>query len=503
MDIPELHIGVELVVVTNGSDSGSDTPLLLPDRRSSMTHNQRQNRMLMIGGALWALSYVVNGVALFATDNGTKYSRSSWAALFGLVQLVQAVLQTVGAMVVAAADADLDLFAKQHPRCVCAFVFLWIVLYVGLRALTPPIQNVNQAFWLGALPFAYLLLRFRPVLQMRRENYYPRFSDLLAWSLSLDLGSLGVNFILVAHTGPFSALPFDIVGALFFLGFALVFGSYQFLCNTQSRRVALSTTLYVYILAFGACVLATNLVQQYAYHFPTSLIEYSFPIIHIGFPLAYFLFRRLIYRFLGRHWLRQRSANAESVAQEQRIAPHHGDLAAVERAISAGAGLNAHIEHENSAADAFTLLILACFNHHHDAVDLLLSQDDVQVNKGSLRQHWTPLYVAAMRGNTASVGKLLVRGANVHAKTEDEQSALLAATTFGHTQVVQQLMEAGASLKHSAWMGIDASAAAEELQRVSIVASMRSYESHFQGHIREVRGCSCVASWPGIYSKSW
>ena len=161
-----------------------------------------------------------------------------------------------------------------------------------------------------------------------------------------------------------------------------------------------------------------------------------------------------------------------------------------------------HIGHEHNAADEFTLLILACFNHHEDAVDLLLSRNDVEVNKGSLGQNWTPLYVAAMRGNSLSVEKLIARGADVHAKTEDEQSALLAATTFGHTQVANQLMEAGAR-KRSAWMGVEVSTAAEELGRATIFKSMRSYESHFQGHIREVRGCSCVASWPGIYSKSW
>jgi hypothetical protein len=257
-----------------------------------------------------------------------------------------------------------------------------------------------------------------------------------------------------------------------------------------------------YLLTYGVCYLADDLVVQYAYGSPTPLIEYSFAIIHIAFPLAYFLFNSLAYPHLARHWLQQRSVNADSIAQEQSIAPYHGDLAAVEQAISTGIDLNAHIEHEHNAADEFTLLILACFNCHDDAVDLLLSQDEVQVNKGSRRQHWTPLYVAAMRGNTLSVEKLIVCGANVHVKTEDQQSTLLAATTFGHTQIVQQLMEAGAC-KDEAWMGVDASAAAEELGRVSIGVSMRSYESHFQGHIREVRGCACVASWPGIYSKSW
>ena len=256
-------------------------------------------------------------------------------------------------------------------------------------------------------------------------------------------------------------------------------------------------------MAYGFGDLADLLVVQYAYDRPVLLIEYSFPIIHIAFPLAYFLFRSLVYPRLARHWLGQQSANADSIAREQSIAPHHGDLAAVEQALSAGADLNAHFAHEPNAVDQFTLLILACFNRHEDAIDLLLSQGDVmQVNKGSLRQHWTPLYVAAMRGNSLSVEKLIARGADVHAKTEDEQSALLAATTFGHTQIAKQLMEAGAR-KRSAWMGVNVSTAAEELGRASIVESMRSYESHFQGYIREVRGCSCVASWPGIYSKSW
>jgi hypothetical protein len=80
-----------------------------------------------------------------------------------------------------------------------------------------------------------------------------------------------------------------------------------------------------------------------------------------------------------------------------------------------------------------------------------------------------------------------MRGANVHAKTEDEQIALLsgcwlAATTFGHghTQIVQQqLMEAEAYRKRSTWMDVGASAAADEFGRVGIVTSMQSYEPHF------------------------
>jgi hypothetical protein len=461
-----------------------------------MSHNERQNRVLMIGGAIWTLSFAVRGVNRVVTDNGYTHQ-----TLNGWDSLVEALLQTIGAMVVAATDADLDLFAKKHPRSVVVFALTWNVLFVGFYALIPPIFATNQVFWLAALPFASLLLCFTPVLQMRDERY-PRFSDLLAYSLALELGSWGVYHFLYAHTITGPTWPEDIVGIVYVVGGVLVFGIYWYFRGTHSHRMALPMTLYAYLLLFGFGDLASNLVQQHAYDEPDALIDYSFAIIHIAFPLAYFLFRSPIYRVLGRYWLEQRSANADSVAQEQGILPHHGGLSAVNQAIFAGTDLNAHIEHEHNSADEFTLLILACFNRHEDAVDLLLSQDDIQVNKGSLVQNWTPLYVAAMRGNTVSARKLIVHGANVHVKTEDEQSALLAATTFGHTQVVQQLMESGAR-KCAAWMGLSASAAAEELGRVNIVMSMRSYESHFQGHIREVRGCACVASWPGIYSKSW
>jgi hypothetical protein len=459
----------------------------------------------MISGAMWTVSFVVQGLAQFATDTGPGLGEKQ-QALYGLLQLVQALLQTIGAMVVASTDADLDLFAKQHPRSVRAFALAWIVGTL-LFALPPPIQAIRQVYWLPALPFMYLLLRCNPVLQMRDQSF-PRFSDLLACSLALDIGTNGVFIFLLANTITGNAKhlrtwPYNTVGTLIVLSGALVFGIYWLFRGTHSRRLALSTTLYTYLLAYGFGDLAYLLALQCAYDVPTPLVGYSFAIIHIAFPLPYFLFSSLIYPHLARRWLGQRSANADSIARKQSIAPHHGNLAAVEQASSTGADLNAYITHEHNTIDEFTLLILACFNRHEDAVDLLLSQGDVvQVNKGSLRQHWTPLYVASMRGSSLSVGKLIAQGADVDAKTEDNQSALLAATTFGHTQVVQQLMEAGAS-RDMAWMGVDASAAAEELGRDSIVVSMRSYESHFQGFIREVRGCPCVASWPGIYSKSW
>jgi hypothetical protein len=146
--------GVELLTVPNGSDN--NVPLISPNRRSPMSHSDQQNRVLKIGGSLWAVSNVVGGVAQFVTDSGSKHQTQT-----GQMFLVQALLQTIGAMVVAATDADLDLFAKKHPRCVVIYG-LWVVLSVFFSALAPPLQVIFQIYWLAALPFAYLLTSVHP-----------------------------------------------------------------------------------------------------------------------------------------------------------------------------------------------------------------------------------------------------------------------------------------------------------------------------------------------------
>ena len=100
------------------------------------------------------------------------------------------------------------------------------------------------------------------------------------------------------------------------------------------------------------------------------------------------------------------------------------------------------------------------------------------------------------------MAKLIAHGADVHAKTEDEESVLLGATTHGHTEIVELLMEAGAR-KNSAWMGINVEDAAMKLKQGDTLATLRAYESFFMGNILPVRGCACVVSWPGVYCRLW
>jgi hypothetical protein len=446
------------------------------------------------------LSWTSKGVGVFATGTDTKDR-----VLYGWMILAEALLQTVGAILIAASDIDLDLFVKRHQIYVLVFALAWISLNEGLVAMVPPIQAMNQAIWLSTVPFAYLLLHFKSVLEMRSENY-PRFADLFAYSLSFDIMGAGLmHFIHANSSGTKSQLrwPENLNGCIhFFSGLFLLF-FYRHRCSKSSRRVAFAVTLYAYLLLNGVCSLVNITFIRAGRQRNITFIDYSYAIIHITFPLGFFAFRPCINPFLGRHWLRRRSCDPLIVAEEQHIAAHQGNLHAVKEVLGADGDLNAYLDHGYNEGDRFTLLTLACFNQHEDSVNLLLDHPDVQVNKGSCVQHWTPLHVAAMQGHISIVQQLIACGANVHARTEDDQSALLAATAHGHEQVAKALMEAGASRKHSAWMGIDAADAATTLGREGVVKALRAYQSHFQGNILEVDGCACVASWPGIYCKSW
>jgi hypothetical protein len=55
-------------------------------------------------------------------------------------------------------------------------------------------------------------------------------------------------------------------------------------------------------------------------------------------------------------------------------------------------------------------------------------------------------------------------------------------------------------------MGLDVLDAAKTLRysrQESALATLASYESHFEGNILDLIGCPCVVSWPGIYCKLW
>jgi hypothetical protein len=417
------------------------TTALLVETKYPLSHYQRQHRVFFLGGVIYMLSYVVQSVASVVTSGYSKQP-----ALNGQLVLVQALLQTIGAMVVAAIDADLDLFAKKNPRSVLAFAIMWIAEKAVAALLPPPIVAVRQSYWLAALPFVHLLIRF--------EKRYPCFSDLLVYSFALDLGSLGVHsFLQAANLGPVKHLrtwPWDIIGTLYVLGGALVLGIYWYFRSTHSsRRLALSITLYAYLLAYGITNLADVMVGQYVNDKPTPFIQYSFAIIHITFPLAYFAFRPLIYPHLGRHWLEQRSG---WIPLKSTVATR-GNIVEVEAAIMANADLNDFM-YSTEDEDEFTLLHLAVLNEHYDSIQRLLLTGDVHTNQPSSTKGRTALFLAAELGLLHAMVLLIEHSADVDMPADDNQTPLIVATANGHLKVAKLLRDNGANEVHK-WMRLN------------------------------------------------
>jgi hypothetical protein len=144
-----------------------------------------------------------------------------------------------------------------------------------------------------------------------------------------------------------------------------------------------------------------------------------------------------------------------------------------------------------------------------DAVELLLmlpltgtrpcgyaGSYNCDVDKPSQHQRWTPLYVACLRGHASIVKLLIHRGADVHPRAIDGQTALLVASSFGFTSIVRVLMEAGAGTA-DAWMGLEVIEAAAAARQNSALRTLRAYESCFEGNILPRKGGACVASWVG------
>eukprot|EP00935_MAST-01C_sp_MAST-1C-sp1_P001244 g1244.t1 len=353
-------------------------------------------------------------------------------------------------MIIATSDVNIDLFAKRYP--------LRVLLYAACLFF----EIVAQAFDNGVCG-----------ARQAHKNEIKTYKRVMGFTILL-------------------------LGLLLYL-------TYWRQRKRGLHRQAFSFSIYGYLLAWG-CIGLGNIMSAYfvGHHKPTAGGVF-FAAVHLGLPLLFLSCRAAINQVLGRHWLVQRKMfGAADVAADQGISPQHGSMAAVNEALAAKPtrDLNALLRVGEGGHDEFSLLTLACFNGHTDAVEALLRSREVRVNQSSRHQQWTPLFAAAMNGHASIVAELLFHGADPHAQTESGENALLVATANGHTQVIRQLLDVGASVEMQ-WMGITAADAARALERDSAFETLRAYESHFGGHISEARGCKCVASWPGIYAKEW
>jgi hypothetical protein len=389
-----------------------------------------------------SISFALSGYAIRREIEGAE-------TVYGRLTLVAALLQTIGAMLIAAVDIDIDQFSKRHPVCVATFALSWIV-YISIQTI--PGGILMQVKWPAALPMAYFLLRFQAVRQM--SEGYPPFTDLFVYTLALDYAVTGVwNFIraptIIGAAEAIEGQPswaVNVAGIFYFLNGVAVIAIYWHL-RSRSRRLAVSAAIYTYLLGGGVCSLEWHLAKQNKKHYNN--LDYTYAIIHIAFPLTYFIFRHAINKTLGWHWLQQR----KGVNRLAHVLETHGNLAEVEAAITARDDLNAFVF--CTEEDEFTLLHLAVWNGHHDAIQRLLHTGTVAADKSSGSKGHTAVFLAAELGRMHALVLLHEHSADLNMLADDDQSPLIVATANGHKNVAAWLRAQGANENHE-WMGMRA-----------------------------------------------
>jgi ankyrin repeat protein len=96
----------------------------------------------------------------------------------------------------------------------------------------------------------------------------------------------------------------------------------------------------------------------------------------------------------------------------------------------------------NKANDGWTALMLASYNGHSKAIDMLLEKgaDPNQANDDG----WTALMYASFNGHSAAVDILLEKGANPNQADNMGQTALMIVSGDGQSEVIVKLIEKGA-----------------------------------------------------------
>ena len=87
-----------------------------------------------------------------------------------------------------------------------------------------------------------------------------------------------------------------------------------------------------------------------------------------------------------------------------------------------------------------SLLILACYHGHDDAVKLILDQPKTPINARN-KLGFTALTGAAYKGYIGIVQQLAAKGADLNLANQRGQTPLMFAAMFGRTEVVRWLVE--------------------------------------------------------------
>jgi hypothetical protein len=200
-----------------------------------------------------SLGFVAGGLCFWHNDVYWFTPYAWW--LFSL-------LQAFGLLItIMAADVDANVFLKNRKGLVLALVVPWIGGAVVLYSL-----NFSKVYSLNGLPFAYLLLRFRSILDM--QPGFLTFTELICIILVTDdrvadsaFFFLSADDVTLTHVeGPLPAITCGSTDALGVAFMLLIYRSarsanavseYVIAQQQHSKTRSLGALIWVYMLVVG------------------------------------------------------------------------------------------------------------------------------------------------------------------------------------------------------------------------------------------------------------
>jgi hypothetical protein len=286
-----------------------EQPLLVHGSKRGPRRKQREQKLWLAGLCLFYLGYLFNILSNLigdGTDMGTEvskyktiYAKSQMADTHtGLLNLAYGFVQTLGLLMMTGADVNANVCIGSHRRVLLVIALFWIgnVSYWALLD--------NPSFWLEALPYTYLLLRFQSVLDLKRG--FPRFSQLMTLTLGLELlAEVPENVADALHSNP--KWPLLLVGLYVFCGGCCVgLVHQQARWQDESLTISLNMGIYTYLFFQGTEYLLYYALVSYYYDASVSIPEWLFGPVHIVPTFIMFASRRAIFKLIGKRWLKGR-----------------------------------------------------------------------------------------------------------------------------------------------------------------------------------------------------
>ena len=110
-----------------------------------------------------------------------------------------------------------------------------------------------------------------------------------------------------------------------------------------------------------------------------------------------------------------------------------------------------------------------------DAVNLLLSVADINIDQIYTRHQATVIYIACRNGHSAIASALLKYGANPNIPLKDGYTPLITASFYGNLEVVECLLKVGVDLDAQAGDGATAVYCASQNGHTAIVSVLLKY----------------------------